>query len=87
MKYVIISIYDSWYQYSVNINGILYDETTKKAKDLYNLYWNPTNENMFRFFEQRLLIKYRNYDLIVLCEDGFIQILKDRSKCYVKENK
>lgn len=78
MNFVIVGIYDSWYYFSININGKLYERGTKIVKDAYKAYWHNDNEN--QTFDDYLLETYKDYDLIVVCEDGFIEILKGGKK-------
>ena len=75
MKYIILSIYDSWYKYSCNINGNFYDEESDICKKLYNTEWGmyPKYNSSINDY---LLNEYSDYDLIVVCEDGNIEILK-----------
>ena len=73
MKYIILSIYDSWYEYSCNINGKFYDEESDICSKLYNIEWGGYEE--YASVNDYLLKEYSDYDLIVVCEDGNIQIL------------
>lgn len=74
MKYIILSIYDSWYEYSCNINGTFYDEETNICRQLYNTEWGMHPK--YNSVNEYLLKEYNDYDLIVVCEDGNIEILK-----------
>lgn len=75
MKYLILSIYDSWYWYSVNINGKNYDADTKQAQEFeiqeYTNFYN---------FKEWILDKFKDFDLIIICDNGCIDILKDTTK-------
>lgn len=81
MKYLIFSIYDSWYWYSVNINGINYDTDNDDigiCKKLWDIEWGSCGD--YSSVNDYLLKEYNDYDLIVICEDGCIEILKDNIK-------
>lgn len=72
MKYVIMSIYDGWYRYTININGKEYDEDSEICKKAYKAV---DSEN--KDINDYLLEEFKEYDLIVICDNGNIEILKD----------
>lgn len=73
MKYFILSIYDSWWNYSIMLNGEYFDKDTDLAHEIYKLYWDMIN---YQEFVKYLIHLYNDCDLIVICEDGDITILK-----------
>lgn len=85
MRYLIINIYDSWFNRSVCDNGKIYtyDDNHPLLKDLYDMYYDmgeyqtETYSNDFYRFDKLVLGKYGDsYDLIVICEDGDTKVLK-----------
>lgn len=83
MNFVIISIYDNCYKYSININGELFDSDTNICKKIYKSF----KESWFteyKYFYNYLLKEFQDYDLIVVCEDGCIDILKGVKEYEIK---
>jgi hypothetical protein len=76
MKYLIITCYDAWYNYQVNMNGIKYESNTDLAIEFYNKYW----ELPLTQFYEWIKYQYQDYDLIVYIEDADITILKGGEK-------
>lgn len=52
----------------------IYDSSI--CRELYNLYWNIFKDNAYSIFKDYLLNMYNDYDLIIICEDGDIDIVK-----------
>ena len=77
MSYLIISIYDSGYEMSVCDNGKIINKFDKYGNfnKKFDYYWGMYCLNNFRE-----LISLLSYDLIILCEDGFIEILKGKKR-------
>lgn len=85
MKYVIISIYDGMYGFDVLENGEHIEaerekEIGKKLCELRNERWCEAQQNKVRNF---LKDYYKDYDLIIISEDGWAEVVKD----ITKENK
>lgn len=76
MKYLIVSIYDSGYKFSICRNGKVYP-SNKNGKYLpeYDAYWMGYDVGLNKYLE-----KYKDYDLIVVCEDGNVTVVKDNTK-------
>ena len=74
MKYLIITCYDSWYGYQVNMNGIKYGESSEVAREFYNQYWDLTLTQFYEWIKE----KYKDYDLIVYIDNSDIEIIKDK---------
>lgn len=70
MKYLIVSIYDCGYGFSVCDNGNLIE-----AKEKYGIY-----DNFDVDFGDWLKKKYKDYDLIVICEDDNTKVVVDKTK-------
>ena len=71
IKYVIVSIYDAGWQFTVCRNG----EIVNKS-DFYRKYdYSPKNT-----FYDFLLRRFPTYDLIIVCEDGEVKVLQDNSR-------
>ena len=70
MKYLIVSIYDCGYGFSVCDNGKII-----KAKEEYGIYIGFDVN-----FANWLKKKYKDYDLIVICEDGNTKVVVDKTK-------
>ena len=75
MRYLIISIYDSGFGFSVCVNGKVlpkYDELSwsisKEIEPYWDIYDNVNYEEEFAKLD---------FDLIVLCEDGATHVLKE----------
>lgn len=77
MKYLIVSIYDSAYGFSVCDNGkyIPKFKVNKNTCEEYKWY----DELIAPVFYYKLKKKYSNYDLIIVCEDGEVEVLVDRT--------
>ena len=75
MKFIIVGIYDTWFGYSININGKLYNSDSKIGKEIYKKYWENDDNRITKFYNY-LLEKYKDYDLIAVCEDGYTEIIK-----------
>ena len=77
MKYLIVSIYDSGYGFSICDNGnyIPKFKITKISCEEYKWY----DELIESAFYHKLKKKYNDYDLIVVCEDGEVEVLVDRT--------
>lgn len=73
MKYLIITSYDSWYNYQVNANGFKWEESTDVAKEFYNKYWDLTLTQFYEWIKHQ----YQDYDLIIYIDDADIEIIKD----------
>lgn len=71
MKYVVVSIYDAGYDFNVNKNG----KPQFFVNDEFDKYFDLAGD-----FDEWLKEKYKDYDLIIVCEDGEIEILKDKTK-------
>jgi hypothetical protein len=71
MKYLIVSIYDSGYGFSICDNGKVIFESEEE----YLTYVNFDVD-----FREWLKNKYKDYDLIIICEDGGTQVVVDRTK-------
>ena len=69
MKYLIVSIYDSGWGFSVCDNGKVIE-----AREEYESYSEFVN------FAEWLKNKYKDYDLVVICEDGNVQVVVDKTK-------
>lgn len=77
MKYVIIGIYDSGYEFTVCDNGrTLFKEVDELADEVYAKYLDNYPEKLFCDW---LKDQYSDYDLIAICEDGETKILVDSS--------
>ena len=77
MKYLIVSIYDSAWEFSVCDSGVVHSKYDEFTEPIRKLYWDEGNAS----FEHNLLDKYGDkYDLIIVCEDGMIQVLKNNTK-------
>lgn len=79
MRYLIISIYDSGYGFSVCVNGKVlhkYDEVGWSINKEIEPYWDIFN-NLNNYEEEFAKL---DFDLIVLCEDGATNILKEVSQ-------
>ena len=79
MNYVIISIYDGMYGFDVLENGEHIEEKREKKLaskicDLCNN--NRTYENFYNFLKDY----YKDYDLIIVSEDGMAEVIKDLTK-------
>ena len=76
MKYLIVSIYDSGYGFSVCDNGkyIPKFKVTKASCEEYKWYY----ELIEPVFYYKLKKKYSDYDLIIVCEDGEVEVLVDK---------
>ena len=75
MKYLIVSIYDSGWEFGVCDNGTHIPRRDKDdhPNQVYRMF-----NNLASFeFREWLKKEYEDYDLIVLCEDGDIFVLKD----------
>lgn len=72
MKYLIITSYDTWYDYQVNINGITYESNTKIAQKFYNKHWGTSLNQFYEWIKD----EYKDYDLIVYIDDADIKIIK-----------
>ena len=70
MKYLIVSIYDSGCEFSVCDNGRVIE-----AREEYGIYIGFDVN-----FANWLKKKYKDYDLIVICEDGSTQVVVDKTK-------
>lgn len=77
MKYVIVSIYELGCYFSVCDNGEVYEKKDifHRSSYEYGLY-----ENHPSSFNELLENHYRDYDLIVVCEDGIATVVKDTTK-------
>ena len=76
MTYLIISIYDGGYVFGVLDNGKYFSrrdisEKANIADMLYDIY----NKNIL---EEYLKEHYREYDLVVICEDGYAEKIIER---------
>lgn len=78
MKYLIVSIYDSGYEFSVCKNGRVYQKYSKNGKYVTEakVYLVGYGEVLRDYLEK----KYKDYDLIVICEDGNTQVVVDKTK-------
>lgn len=81
MKYLIVNVYDSCYGFSICHNGVV------EPMDKWNTERNSELvADMYRImngggYTSGLLEKYGNdYDLIILCEDGGTEVLKNDVK-------
>lgn len=84
MDYLIISAYDGTYSFSVCHNGIVYETGYNDYEPLLDhireLFKNSN------YFKEDILKEYGNdYDLIIFCNKGSIEIIKD-NKDYVPIN-
>lgn len=82
MKYVIISIYDGMYGFDVLENGEHIE--AEREKDIaHNIYEIEKGESSYEKVHTFLKAYYNDYDLIIISEDGFAEVVKD----ITKENK
>lgn len=70
MKYLIVSIYDSGCGFSICDNGKVIE-----AREEYGIYIGFDID-----FGDWLKNKYKDYGLIVICEDGNTQVVVDKTK-------
>ena len=73
MKYLIVSIYDCGCEFSVCNNG----KEVIDSEEEYNAYIDHIDFDDIDFGEW-LKNKYKDYDLIVICEDGNTQVIVDK---------
>ena len=76
MKYVIVSIYDSGYGFMLCDNGECRYRELENEEDYTEEYYAYLNGH----FREWLLNRFKDYDLIVVCEDGNVEVLKDTIK-------
>ena len=73
MKTLIVSVYDDPYNFSVYDNGIFYGkrDLRKESNKFFGMFDSSTYPEMYildHFMDE--------YDLIVVCEDGDINVMK-----------
>lgn len=80
MKYLIVSVYDSGYRWSICDNGKEYSRYSeeigpipKKIKTLINYIQNWTEANDEKSFSE--FVKAKDYNIVVWCEDGDIWVV------------
>ena len=87
MKYLIITNYDSTYDFSVNINGKELSKTLcRKWENRYWTYndWQRTGEKYFDYLRHYY---GKRYDLIIYIENAGIYIVQDKERgIYEEEN-
>lgn len=74
MKYLIVSIYDCGCNFSVCDSSKLID-----AEEEYNIYIDFDVD-----FSEWLKNKYKDYDLVIICEDGDTQVIVDKTELWKK---
>lgn len=79
MKYLIISNYDSQCTFSICDNGRTYTAEDKMPNFIINIKRLNLNLLYDEFVNAILCMKeLEDYDFIVYCEDGYVEILKDK---------
>ena len=73
MKYLIISIYDGAYGFSVCENGKIYKRDEIENDEKHKFYELFKAIHCYRDYEH--LINKKDYDKIIICEDGGIEVL------------
>lgn len=75
MNYLIISIYDCM-RLGVCMNGTIYEDGSEVANRFSDAYYEQNGDDYAEIFAKFM----DGYDLVVLCEDGRIEILKGKAK-------
>ena len=78
MKYVIVSIYDCGVRFDVCDNGEIREGWDEQGKWIEEFKRYIDDWEIFREWLYR--IKYKDYDLIIVSEDGETIVLKDTTK-------
>ena len=77
MKYVIVSIYDGGYGWSICDNGYQtiknYGTKAEESPEIYKEWLSNKKFGTGAWLKQ----KFFDYDLIIVCEDGDVEIVKD----------
>lgn len=78
MKYIVVSVYNNGCDFNVCKSGWFIDtidaKTQKPCAELA-MYQNHKSEDFRKWLKQT----YEDYDLIIVCEDGDIEVLIDRT--------